>query len=56
MNKSKEKKAEISLIDELRQIRDKINMEIKDLTKEQLKQYWKSKSTLHKHSFWQNIG
>lgn len=52
MSKTKEIK-EKSLIDEMRQIRDKINLEIKDLSVEQLRQYWKTKETLHPKSVWQ---
>lgn len=53
MSKTKEIK-EKSLIDEMRQIRDKINLEIKDLSVEQLKEYWKKKETLHPKSVWQS--
>jgi len=53
MNKTVKTKKDKNLIDELRQIRDKINLEIKDLSLEQLKQYWKTKETLHPTRAWQ---
>lgn len=53
MSKIKETKKEKTLIDELRQIRDKINLEIQDLSLEQLKHYWKTKETLHPTRVWQ---
>ncbi|MDR2206535.1 MAG: hypothetical protein LBE36_10335 [Flavobacteriaceae bacterium] len=52
MNNTQETVKEKSLVDELRQIRDKINFEIQDLTLEQLKQYWKTKKTLHPSRYW----
>jgi len=52
MNKKNEIK-EKSLIDELRFIRDEINLEIKDLSLEQLKQYWEKKETLHPTAIWE---
>jgi hypothetical protein len=52
MNKSTQTKPK-SVIEELRQIRDRINTEIQDLSLEQLKQYWKTKETLHPKSNWQ---
>jgi hypothetical protein len=56
MNKTIETKKEKTLTDELRQIRDKINLEIQDLSMEQLKEYWKTKETLHPTRVWQNGG
>lgn len=55
MSKTKEIK-EKSVVEELREIRDKINFEIKDLSVEQLKQYWKIKETLHPKSNWGKHG
>jgi hypothetical protein len=51
MSKKKEIN-EKSFVDELRQIRDGINLEIEYLSLEQLKQYWKTK----KHCTQQQFG
>lgn len=53
--KTKEKiKSEKSLIDQLREIRDNVSLDIKDMTSEQLKDYLNKKGTLHPNAFWQN--
>lgn len=52
MSKKKEIN-EKSFVDELRQIRDGINLEIEYLSLEQLKQYWKTKETLHPTAVWE---
>jgi len=39
-------------MNELREIRDKISEDIKDMTYEQLKKYLESKNTLHSKSAW----
>lgn len=43
-NKNKIKKSTVKI---LREIRDKINLEIRDLTTEELKEYFRRKLTLH---------
>ncbi|MBN4049686.1 hypothetical protein JYT36_00500 [Bacteroidales bacterium AH-315-N07] len=43
--KSKENKK--SMVKTLREIRDRINLEIQDLSTEELKEYFKKKLTLH---------
>ncbi len=48
-------KQEKSVIQELRTIRDKVSLEIKDMTLKQLKEYFNKKKTLHP-SVWQNTG
>ena len=50
--KTKEKK-DRTLIDELREIRDKMSMDIKDMTLEQIKNYLRKKKTLHPIQIWQ---
>ncbi len=49
------KQAEKSLIEQLRDIRDKVSMDIKGLTLEQLKEYFDKQRTLHPTSFWQHV-
>ena len=51
MKTIKEKK-ETSTVEELRQIRDKIGSEIKDMTYDQLREYINSKLRLHNSSVW----
>lgn len=43
-NKDKNKKSMVKI---LREIRDNINIEIQDLTSEELKEYFRNKITLH---------
>ncbi len=43
INKTEEK----TLIEQLREIRDKISLDIKDLTTEQMKEYLSKQNTLH---------
>jgi hypothetical protein len=43
INKTEEK----TLIEQLREIRDKISLDIKDLTTEQMKEYFSKQKTLH---------
>ncbi len=53
--KTKEKtKSEKSLIDQLREIRDQVSFDIKDMTSEQLTDYLNKKETLHPKAVWQN--
>ena len=47
-------KSEKSPIDQLRAIRDKVSLDIKDLNSEQLKDYLNKKETLHPKAIWQN--
>ena len=51
--RTKEKKIEKSAVEQLRAIRDKINLDIQDMTFEQLKKYLEGKLTLHSKSVWQ---
>lgn len=44
---------EKTLIEQLRDIRDKVSMDIKDLTFEQLKEYLNAQKTLHAAKNWQ---
>jgi len=54
--KTKDKiKSEKSLIDQLREIRDKVSLDIKDMTSEELKDYLNKKETLHPNTVWQDI-
>ena len=41
------KTEEKTLIEQLREIRDKISLDIKDLTAEQMKEYFSKQKTLH---------
>lgn len=53
--KTKDKiKSEKSLIDQLREIRDNVSLDIKDMNSEQLKDYLNKKETLHPKAIWQN--
>ncbi len=54
--KAKKEKKEKSAIQELREIRDNIGLEIKDMTYEQLKKYIEEKLALHPTSVWQKAG
>jgi hypothetical protein len=47
-------KRDKTLIEQLREIRDKINLEIKDMTFDELKDYLKKKKTLHPTAVWRN--
>ena len=53
--KTKEIKKEknLTVVEQLRQVRDKINEEIKDLSPKELMDYFKKQKTLHPRSFWQ---
>ena len=54
--KTKDKnKSEKSLIDQLREIRDEVSHDIKDMTSEELKDYLNKKETLHPNTIWQNV-
>lgn len=53
MKTKNENKINKTLIEELRDIRDKINDEIKEMSLDQLKNYLKKKETLHPTSAWQ---
>jgi len=54
--KTKDKiKSEKSLIDQMREIRDKVSLDIKDMTLEELKDYLNKKETLHPNTVWQNV-
>lgn len=51
--KTKEKnKSGKTVIEQLRDIRDKINLDIEDMSIEQMKEYFKNKKTLHPKSTW----
>jgi hypothetical protein len=45
-----------SVLSQLRDIRDKLSVEIKDMTYEQLKEYLDKQKTLHSKAVWQNGG
>jgi len=50
------KTEEKTLIEQLREIRDKISLDIKDLTAEQMKEYFSKQKTLHPTAVWQKEG
>jgi hypothetical protein len=52
--KPKKTKTGKTLIEELREIRDSLSMEIKDMTIEQIKEYLKKKKTLRPPAVWRN--
>jgi hypothetical protein len=53
--KIKEKiKTEKTTVQELREIRDRISLEIQDMTAEQLKVYLSKQKTLHSSKEWHN--
>ena len=53
--KIKEKgKTEKTTVQELREIRDRISLEIQDMTAEQLREYFSKQKTLHSSKEWQN--
>ncbi len=43
---------EKTFIEQLRDIRDKISLEIKDMTSNQIKEYFNKQKTLHQASVW----
>ena len=45
-------KKEISVLQQLRDIRDKLSLEIKNMTYSQLKEYFENQETLHPPSVW----
>jgi len=45
---------EKTLVDQLREIREKVSLDIKDLTIEQLKEYFIKQQTLHPKTVWKN--
>jgi hypothetical protein len=50
--KNKQTKTTKTLIAELREIRDKLSLEIQDMTLDQIKEYLKKKKTLHPTRAW----
>lgn len=46
---------EKSTVAQLREIREKVNLEIKDLSAQQLKDYLNKKETLHPAKFWKKL-
>jgi hypothetical protein len=46
----------VTLIGKLRQVRDKINLEIQDLSLQQLKDYWRKKQATHSAKHLQGKG
>ncbi len=54
--KSLKNKTEKSTIQQLRDIRDKIGLEIQDMTFKQLKSYIKKNTTVHPTLFKRNVG
>ncbi len=53
MKTKDEIKTDKTLIEELREIRDQLSFEMKDMTSEQIKDYLKEKKTLHSKAVWQ---
>lgn len=51
--KTEKNKKEKSAIEQLREIRDKISIDIQDMTFEQLKKYVEERLTLHPAGAWQ---
>lgn len=47
-------KEEHNLLEQLREIRDQLSLEMKDMTLEQIKEYLKRKETLHPTGIWNN--
>ncbi|MFA5781196.1 MAG: hypothetical protein WC868_02885 [Bacteroidales bacterium] len=54
--KTKKKKKEKSAIEQLREIRDKISLDIQDMTFDQLKKYVEERLTLHPTAAWRKRG
>lgn len=50
------KKTRKSLVQQMRDIRDKVNLDIRDLTPEELKEYIRKQKTMHPKAVWQNGG
>ena len=48
-------KTEKTFVEQMREIRDKVNLEIKDLSSTELKQYLDKQKTLHPIGFWKQI-
>jgi hypothetical protein len=44
---------EKTIVEQMRAIRDRINLEIKDLPKDQLDFYWSKQKTLHPAALWE---
>ena len=53
MKTTDENKTNLTLIDELREIRNKMSLEMQDMTLAQIKDYLKEKETLHPPAVWQ---
>lgn len=52
MKTKQTKKTGKTFVQQMRDIRDKVNLDIKDLTFEQLKDYIKKQKTLHSTGLW----
>jgi hypothetical protein len=50
------KTVEKTLIEQLREIRDRISLDTKDMTTEQMKEYFSKQKALHPISVWQKAG
>ncbi len=48
------RKTEKTLMEQLREIRDELSLEMKDMTLEQIKEYLKNKKTLHSDKVWRS--
>jgi hypothetical protein len=46
------KQEEKTLVEQMREIRDKVNLDIKDLTAAELKAYFDKQETLHPKGLW----
>ncbi len=55
MKTKNEARTDKTVIDQLREIRDTVSLEIQDMTMEQLKEYLDDKKTLHPTAVWQKI-
>jgi hypothetical protein len=45
-----------TLLEDLREIRDKLSLEMKDMTPDQIKDFLKTKKTLHPTAVWNKVG
>ncbi|MCK9411145.1 MAG: hypothetical protein M0Q53_02515 [Prolixibacteraceae bacterium] len=45
-----------TLLEDLREIRDNLSLEMKDMTLDQIKDFLKTKKTLHPTAVWNKVG
>ena len=54
--KTKDKiKSDKTVVEQLREIRDKLNIEVKDISVEQLMEYLSKQKTLHPTGIWKTV-